>query len=64
MSSTRAPRVSKIRLTLAFCSAKPNWIPRNPKLMFQISQKLRRGLDRIAGGAVSTEVAMRDLELG
>ena len=44
MSSTFAPSVSKILLTLAFCSAKPIWIPRNPKLIFQISQKLRRGL--------------------
>ena len=43
MSSTLAPSVSKIRLTLAFCSAKPIWIPRNPKLIFQISQKLSLG---------------------
>src|SRR5262249_60485301 len=27
---------------LAICSAQPNWIPRKPKLMFQICQKLRR----------------------
>ena len=46
MSSTFAPSVSKIRLTLAFCSAKPIWMPRNPKLMFQISQKLSLGLGR------------------
>ena len=38
ISSTLAPRVSNIRLTLEFCSAKPNWIPRKPKLMFQICQ--------------------------
>src|SRR6185369_17917936 len=31
-------------LTLAICSAQPNWIPRKPKLMFQICQKLRCGL--------------------
>ena len=27
MSSTFAPSVSKIRLTLAFCRANPNWMP-------------------------------------
>src|SRR5438093_516789 len=27
-------------LTLAICSAQPNWMPRKPKLMFQICQKL------------------------
>src|SRR5262244_3894911 len=31
-------------LMLASCRPHPNWIPRNPKLMFQICQKLRRGL--------------------
>src|SRR4026208_2472322 len=29
---------------LASCRPQPNWIPRNPKLMFEICQKLRRGL--------------------
>jgi hypothetical protein len=43
-SSFDAPSVSKILLTLAFCNAKPNWIPKNPKLMFQICQKLKDGL--------------------
>ena len=43
MSSTRAPSVSKILLTLEFCRAKPNWIPRNPKLMFQICQNVSGG---------------------
>ena len=38
-----APSVWKMRLTLAFCSAKPNWMPRKPKHMFQICQKLRAG---------------------
>ena len=38
ISSTFAPSVSKMRLTFEFCSANPNWIPRNPKLMFQICQ--------------------------
>src|SRR5690349_14946844 len=28
-------------LTLAICSAQPNWMPRKPKHMFQICQKLR-----------------------
>jgi hypothetical protein len=37
------PKVSKIRLVLAFCKAKPNCMPIKPKLMFQICQKLRRG---------------------
>src|SRR5215468_10579646 len=43
MSSTLAPSVWKMRLTFAFCSAKPNWMPMKPKHMFQICQKLRRG---------------------
>ncbi len=41
-SSIDAPSDWKIRLTFAFCSAKPTWIPRNPKLMFQICQKRER----------------------
>src|SRR2546425_6270475 len=53
MSSTLAPRVSKIRLTFAFCSAKPIWMPRKPKLMFQISQNESSGLVRTALGAVA-----------
>jgi hypothetical protein len=43
--STLAPSVSKILLTFAFCRAKPNCIPRNPKLMFQICQNVKRGFD-------------------
>src|SRR5690606_28337790 len=39
-----APSVWKMRLTFAFCSAKPNWIPRNPKHMFQICQNDSCGL--------------------
>src|SRR5215510_3134791 len=31
-------------LILASCSPQPNWMPKKPKLMFQICQKLRRGL--------------------
>ena len=39
ISSLLAPRVSKILLTFEFCSSKPNWIPKKPKLMFHNSQK-------------------------
>src|ERR1700730_17544076 len=28
----------------ASCKPQPNWIPRKPKLMFEICQKLKRGL--------------------
>lgn len=38
ISSTLAPSVSKIRLTLAFCNAKPNWIPIKPTLILSISE--------------------------
>src|SRR5690348_16985333 len=51
IASTPAPRVWKIRLTLAFCSAKPNWIPRNPKHMFQICQNDSAGLRIIVSPA-------------
>ena len=44
ISSIEAPSDWKMRLTFAFCSAKPNWMPRNPKHMFQICQKLSVGL--------------------
>jgi hypothetical protein len=33
-----------MRLTFAFCSPKPTWIPKNPKHMFQIRQKPSEGL--------------------
>src|ERR1700722_20027477 len=36
--SSPAPRVWKIRLTFAFCRAKPNCKPRKPKHMFHICQ--------------------------
>src|SRR6266403_1269345 len=42
--SSPAPSVWNMRLTLAFCSAKPNCRPRNPKHMFQICQNDRCGL--------------------
>src|SRR5688500_5952621 len=42
--SGSAPSVEKMRLVLAFCSAKPNWIPKKPKLMFHSCQNDRRGL--------------------
>src|SRR5260370_7768464 len=65
MLSTLAPSVSKIRLTFAFCSAKPNWMPRKPKLMFQTSQKARRGLGRTAPeGGGKAGAGMRILGLG
>ena len=38
-----------MRLTFAFCNAKPIWIPRNPKHMFQICQKLSIGFCFIVG---------------
>src|SRR5208282_407231 len=31
-------------LMFAICNPQPNWIPRKPKLMFQICQKVRGGL--------------------
>ena len=31
-------------LMLFICSVQPNWMPRKPKLIFQICQKLKRGL--------------------
>ena len=42
-SSGWAPSVEKMRLVLAFCSAKPNWMPKKPKLMFHNCQNDRRG---------------------
>jgi hypothetical protein len=44
MSSIDAPSVWKMRLTFAFCRAKPNWMPRKPKHMFQICQNVSVGL--------------------
>src|SRR5437868_5653254 len=63
MFSTLAPSVSKIRLTLEFWRAKPNWMPRNPKLMFQISQNVSAGLDRTAPGETAATVPMIGLGL-
>ncbi len=60
MFSTLAPSVSKIRLTFAFCSAKPNWMPRKPKLMFQMLQNDSRGLGRTTTGAVAVSDSMVD----
>ena len=39
--SGSAPSEEKIQLVFAFCKAKPNCIPKNPKLMFTIWRKLR-----------------------
>src|SRR4249919_2358232 len=51
MSSIDAPSVWKMRLTFAFCSAKPNWMPRKPKHMFQICQNVSVGF-AVAGVSV------------
>ena len=37
-------------LMLAICSPQPNWMPKNPKLMFQISQNDSRGLVWVSTG--------------
>ena len=50
--SISAPRVWKMRLTLAFCSAKPNWMPRKPKHMFQICQNESCGLRALGFEAI------------
>ena len=63
MSSTRAPRVSKIRLTFAFWRPKPIWMPRKPKLMFQISQNESFGFGRAATGAAAAVDAIDQLSL-
>ena len=61
ISSTSAPSVWKIRLTLAFCSPKANWIPRNPKHMFQICQNDTCG--RAARGRRDRAHSRRSLRL-
>src|SRR5919108_2482991 len=45
---------------LASCSPQPNWMPRNPKLMLNICQKLRRGLSisRSSARYVGSEVGL------
>ncbi len=50
ISATSAPSVWKMRLTFAFCSAKPNWMPRKPKHMFQICQNDNSGLRFMVSG--------------
>jgi hypothetical protein len=42
--ATSAPSVWKMRLTLPFCSSNPIWMPRKPKLLFQICAGLSAGL--------------------
>ncbi len=44
-SSGVAPSVWKMRDMFPPCNAKPNWMPKNPKLMFQICQKDKRLFD-------------------
>src|SRR5215217_2468688 len=45
-------------LMLASCNPHPNWMPMNPKLMFQICQKLRRGFSamRLSSGLSRVDV--------
>src|SRR6266571_3241394 len=52
-------------LILAICSAQPNWMPRKPKLMFQICQKLRCGrrLSPVIFGSSSGLLDEQDLPL-
>jgi hypothetical protein len=38
-------------LMFAICSPQPNWIPRKPKLIFQICQNVFGGLSMVAFGA-------------
>jgi hypothetical protein len=38
---------------LAFCRANPNWIPKNPKLIFHNCQKFSRGFELKEGGVTS-----------
>src|ERR1035438_1349772 len=45
-------------LILAICNPQPNWMPKNPKLMFQICQKLSRGF--CMGGENQTTGSSRD----
>src|SRR5271163_4374729 len=49
-------------LMLAICSPQPNWMPKKPKLMFHICQKLRLGLRkcwmRLAAGAATAPGGM------
>src|ERR1700758_2562477 len=45
-------------LMLAICRPHPNWMPKNPKLIFHICQKLRVGFTnwmRVAEGVAGTE---------
>jgi hypothetical protein len=56
IASMLAPSVWKMRLTLAFCSANPNWMPRKPKHMFQICQNESCGLLPVACDAIGRPV--------
>jgi hypothetical protein len=51
--STSAPKIPRMREAFPFCKAKPNWIPKKPKLMFQICQNDKRGLERTAVGCIT-----------
>src|SRR5690348_2272223 len=41
---------------LPICSAQPNWMPKNPKLMFQICQKVSCGLNGAEGFNIVSSV--------
>ena len=47
-SSMLDPSVWKTRLMFEFCSAKPIWMPKNPKLIFHSPAKFWRGFSRNA----------------
>jgi len=63
-SSTSAPSVWKIRLTLPFWRSKPIWMPRKPKLMFQICAGDRAGLAAPAVCVVTSVLSPRAASRG
>jgi hypothetical protein len=48
-------------LAFEFCRAKPNWIPRNPKLMLNIWETVRRGLEAYPAPAEEPVVVLADI---
>src|SRR3954469_1873785 len=68
-SSIFAPKVWKIRLMFAFCSAKPIWMPKKPKEMFHNPQKFWRGFSvmdapMVRGGSTRRSARAADDQLG
>jgi hypothetical protein len=45
-------------LMLAICRPQPNWMPRKPKLIFQICQKLRSGLRKYVPAPVPETIRL------